>query len=129
MSDTSREATLERVPYIWYPVQFHRKNDKDKDKGVRAQIDSGNDINAMHPAYATKLVLCTRKINIDLQKIDGSYLDTFGIVIADCLVKNKLRRVRFFQRPFCWLILAWKWSWGCFSSLSARRTYDLWSRS
>ena len=96
MTDTSREATLERVSCIRYPVRFRRKNDEDEDKDVRALIDSGSEVNAMHPAYTTKLGLRARKIDVDTQKIDGSYLDTFGMVIADCSVKNKLRRVRFF---------------------------------
>ena len=100
MNDTSREATLERVSCIRYPAQFCRKNDRDKDKDVRALIDSDNEINAMHPAYATKLGLCARKIDIGLQKINRFYLDTFGIVIADCKVKDRLRRIRFFQKTF-----------------------------
>ena len=50
----------------------------------------------MHPAYATKLGLRARKINIGAQKIDGSHLDTFGMVIVNCSVKDKLRRIRFF---------------------------------
>ena len=51
----------------------------------------------MHPAYTTKLGLRAKKIDVGVQKIDGSYLDTFEMVIADCSVKDKLRRVRFFQ--------------------------------
>ena len=54
----------------------------------------------MHPAYATKLGHCARKIDVGAQKIDRSHLHTFGIVIADCSVKNKLERVRFFQKTF-----------------------------
>ena len=100
MTDTSREATLERVPCIRYPVRFRRKNDEDEDKDVRALIDSGSEVNAMHPAYATKLGLRARKIDVGAQKIDGSHLDTFGMVIADCSVKDKLGRVRFFQETF-----------------------------
>ena len=51
---------------------------------MRAVIDSGSKVNAMHPAYTMKLGFCIRKIDIGVQKINGSYLDTFGIVIADC---------------------------------------------
>ena len=54
----------------------------------------------MYLAYATKLCLCTRKIDVGTQKIDRFYLDTFRMVIADCSVKNKLERVRFFQKTF-----------------------------
>ena len=100
MIDTSREATLKRVPYIQYQVQFCQKNDENKDKNVKALIDSSSKINTMHSTYATRLGLCTRKIDVGIQKINGSYLDSFGIVIADCSVKDKLRRVRFFQEIF-----------------------------
>ena len=100
MTDTSRKATLKRVPCIRYPVRFRQKNDEDEDKDVRALIDLGSEVNAMHPAYATKLGLHARKIDVGAQKIDGSHLDTFGMVIADCSVKDKLGRVRFFQETF-----------------------------
>ena len=63
MTDTSREATLEPVTCIRYPVRFRRKNDKDKDKDVRVLIDSGSEVNAMHLAYATNLGLHARKID------------------------------------------------------------------
>ena len=86
--------------YIWYPVQFYWKNDKDKDKDVRVLIDLGSKINAIHPAYTTKLGLCARKIEINAQKIDRFYLDTFEIVIVDCPMKNKLKRIQFFQETF-----------------------------
>ena len=56
----------------------------------------------MHLAYSTKLGLCTEKIDVGVQKIDKSYLNTFGMVIVDCSVKNKLKRVQFFQETF-WL--------------------------
>ena len=65
---------------------------------MRALINSGNETNVIHPAYVTKLGLHTKKINVGTQEIDRSYLDTFGIVIADCSVKNKLGRVIFFQK-------------------------------
>ena len=67
---------------------------------MKALINTGSKVNTMHPAYATKLGLHVKKINVDAQKIDRSYLNTFGMVIADCSVKNKLRRVRFFQKTF-----------------------------
>ena len=67
---------------------------------MRALIDLGSEVNAIHPAYLTKLGLHTGKIDIGAQKIDASHLDIFGIVIADCSVKNKLESVRFFQKTF-----------------------------
>ena len=67
---------------------------------MRALIDSGGKVNIMHPAYATKLGLRARKIDISAQKIDGSHMDTFGMVIVDCSVKDKLGTVRFFSKTF-----------------------------
>ena len=63
---------------------------------MRALIDLGSKVNAMHSTYATKLGLRARKIDVGAQKIDGSHLDTFEMVIADCFVKDKLKRVRLF---------------------------------
>ena len=96
MTDTSREATLEQVPCIWYPVWFRRKNNEDENKDVKARINLDSEVNAMHPTYTTKLGPRARKIDVGTQKIDRSHLDTFEMVIADYSVKNKLKRVRFF---------------------------------
>ena len=63
---------------------------------MRALIDSGSKVNIMHLAYARKLGLNARKIDVGVQKIDRSYLDIFEMVIVDCSVKDKLGRVRFF---------------------------------
>ena len=100
MTDTSRKATLELLSYIQYLVQIYQKNKKDKNKDIRALIDSGSKINAMHSAYAMKLGLRARKIDVNVQKINRSHLDIFRIVIADCSVRDKLGRVWFFQETF-----------------------------
>ena len=93
MTYSSTEVTLKRVLCIRYPVRFRRKNDKDKDKDVRALIDSGSKVNAMHHACVTKLGLRARKIDVGAQKINGSYLNIFEMIIVDCSVKDKLGRV------------------------------------
>ena len=54
----------------------------------------------MSPAYAKKLGFKTWKTNVGAQKIDGSALETFGIVIADFQVDDKGGRPRFFQETF-----------------------------
>ena len=54
----------------------------------------------MYPAYAAKLGLCVKETDVGAQKIDGSHLDTFGMVIAGFAVKDKLGKVRFFQETF-----------------------------
>ena len=90
-----KDTPLVRVPYIHYPVQF-RKDDSE----TRALLDSGSEVNAMNPAYAKKLGLRIRKTDVGAQKIDGSSLDTFGMVIADFQIQDKLGRARFFQETF-----------------------------
>ena len=93
MTDISKKVTLEQVSCIQYLVRFRQKNDEDKNKNVKAMIDLDSEVNAMHSIYATKLGFRTKKIDVGIQKIDKSYLDTFGMVIADCLVKDKLGKV------------------------------------
>ena len=69
---------LHKVSCICYPVQFH----KDKDKDVLALLDSGSEINAMIPAYAVYLGFKVKMTNVGVQKIDGSLLTTYGMVIG-----------------------------------------------
>ena len=81
-----KEVILDQVPCIRYPVQFR----KDKRTTIQALINSGDKVNAMIPAYAKKLGLRTRKTNIGAQKIDGSSLETYGMIIATFQIKDKL---------------------------------------
>ena len=99
MTETSKDAhkmILDRVPCIHYPMQF-RKN---KGATIQALIDSGSKVNTMTPAYAKKPSLQVRKTNVRAQKIDGSLLRTFGMVIAGFQVEDKLGRARSFQESF-----------------------------
>ena len=54
----------------------------------------------MNPAYVEKLGLKARKTNVGAQKVDGSALETFKIVIADFQMEDKVGRPRFFQKTF-----------------------------
>ena len=54
----------------------------------------------MTSVYAKKLGLRTRRTDVRAQKIDGSSLDTFGMVIAGFQVIDKLGSARFFQETF-----------------------------
>ena len=54
----------------------------------------------MSPVYTKKLGLKTRKTNVEAQKIDGSALEIFGMVIANFQVEDKSKRPRFFQEIF-----------------------------
>ena len=89
------EEVVVRVPCIHYPVWFQEDQEQ-----VKVLLDSGNKVNAMSPAYAKKLGLKTWKTNVGAQKIDGSALETFGMVIADFQVEDKGGRPRIFQETF-----------------------------
>ena len=54
----------------------------------------------MNPAFVQKLGLHIRKTNVGAQKIDGSALETFGMMIADFQMEDKGDRPRFFQETF-----------------------------
>ena len=96
MTGTSKKApkvrVLHIVPCICYPVQFR----KDKGKDVLALLDSGSEVNAMTSDYAAHLGLKVRMTDICAQKIDGSSLATYSMVIAAFKVVNKLGRSWFF---------------------------------
>ena len=72
----SDEEVVVKVPCIHYPIRFQEEQ-------VRALLNSGSKVNAMNSDYARKLGLKIRRTNIGAKKIDGSALETFGMVIAD----------------------------------------------
>lgn len=57
-------------------------------------------MNAIYPNLAQKLGFWINKININSQKIDKSYLNTFNIIIAKFSAENKLRLIFFFEKTF-----------------------------
>ena len=54
----------------------------------------------MHPAFAERLSLVMQATNVDAQKIDGSTLETYGMVVATFSVTDQADRVRFFEETF-----------------------------
>ena len=94
-ADKEDEVVLERVQCIYYPLCFQKDIVE-----VKALLDSGSEVNAMTAAYVSKLGLQVRRTNVGAQKIDGSTLETFEIVLASFQVEDKLRRARFFQKTF-----------------------------
>ena len=68
---------LAKVVAVHYPLRFQKDI-----LGIRALIDSDNEVNAMTPAYTSKLGLKVYPTDVGAQKIDGSTLKTFGIVLA-----------------------------------------------
>ena len=82
---------LKRVPFIYYLPCFQKNI-----VGIEALIDLGSEVNAMTLAYASKLDPKVYHTNIRAQKIEGSTLKTFGMVLASFQIEDKLGRAQFF---------------------------------
>ena len=67
---------------------------------MSALFDSGSEVNAIHPTLIRKLGLPVRPTDVGAQKIDGTMLDTFGMVVTAFSVTDKANRVRFFEETF-----------------------------
>ena len=86
---------LAKVPCTYYPVQLWKNPNS-----TQTLLDSRSKVNTINPAYAKKLGLWIRKTELGAQKIDGSSLDTFGMVITSFQVQDILEKFRFFQETF-----------------------------
>ncbi len=93
-TDKKTEEELERVPCIWYPVTF-----KDQDQ-TEALLDSGSKVNAMSQAFAQQLGFKIRKTNVRAQKIDGTTLETYGMIVSTFTVSDEDGKERFFEESF-----------------------------
>lgn len=67
---------------------------------MRALINSSSEVNTMTPAYASKLGFRAHQTDVGAQKIDGSTLETFGMVLTNFQVGDKLGRAQYFQETF-----------------------------
>ena len=76
---------MQRVPCVYYSIRFKKKK-------VQALINSGSEVNAITPAYALRLGFQVYHTNVGAQKIDGSTLQMFGMVLANFQVEDILRR-------------------------------------
>ena len=91
--DQNLGANLARVLCIPYPINFGKKS-------VSALLDSGSEVNAVHPAFAKELGLPIRPTDVGVQKINGITLKIYGMVVAAFSVENKANQVRFFEETF-----------------------------
>ena len=108
VAENSEEAILvsakelEQVTYIQYPIAFSgsvTQDDLALDP-VLALFDLCSEINAIHPAFVERLGLVVQTTNIGTQKINGTTLETHGIVVAAFSVTDQADRVRFFEETF-----------------------------
>ena len=86
---------LAQVLYIRYFITFRKKS-----MLVLALLDSGNKVNTIYSIFARELRLSIRTTDVGVQKIDGTMLDTFGMVVAAFSVMDKANWVRFFEKTF-----------------------------
>ena len=75
---------LERVTCIQYLIAFPGGVTQDGSALdlVSALLDLGSEVNAMHPAFAERLGFMVQATNVGAQKIDGTTLETYGMVVA-----------------------------------------------
>ena len=86
-------SNFAQVPCIRYPINFGKKS-------MPALFDSGSEVNAVYSDFAKKLDLPIKPTDVTAQKIDGTMLETYGMVVAAFLVENKANRVEFFEKTF-----------------------------
>ena len=56
----------------------------------------------MSQVFAQQLGLKIRKTNVGAQKIDGTTLETYGMVVSIFSISDKDGRERFFKESFLW---------------------------
>ena len=108
VTENSEETTLvsakelERVTYIQYLIAFPGGVTQNGSAlgPVLALLDSSSEVNAMHPAFAERLGLVVRTTNVGAQKIDGTTLETYEMVVAAFSVTDQANRVKFFEEIF-----------------------------
>ena len=91
--DENLGTNLARVPYIRYPINFGKKS-------VLALLNSDSEVNTVHPAFAKELGLPIRPTDMGAQKIDGTILETYRMVVAAFSMEDKANQVRFFEVTF-----------------------------
>ncbi len=63
-------------------------------------MDSGIKLNTISQVFAQQLGLKICKTNVGAQKIDGTILEIYGIVVSIFSVSDKDNRERFFEETF-----------------------------
>lgn len=97
MSIIVAEKEAKLAPLLKYILCIHYLIRFKKDQGkVQSLIDTDNEVNIMILASAAKLDLKVQIIDVRAQKINGSSLPTYKIIIAGFQVLNKLDRACFF---------------------------------
>ena len=86
---------LAQVSCIRYSIIFQKKSVL-----VLALLDLGNEINAIYTTFAQELGLPIRPMDVAAQKIDGSMLNTFRIIVTAFSLIDKANQIKFFEKTF-----------------------------
>ena len=57
-------------------------------------------VNAIHLTFAKQLGLSTGPTDVRAQKIDGTTLNTYGMIVAAFSIVDKANQVKFFEETF-----------------------------
>ena len=63
-------------------------------------LNNSSKVSVIDLGSAKKLDLKIKKTNVGAQKIDGSTLEIYGIVITNFQIEDKTSRPRFFKKTF-----------------------------
>ena len=63
-------------------------------------LDSKSKVNTIYPIFAKELSLSIRPTDVGTQKINGTTLDTYEMVVANFLMIDKANQVIFFEEIF-----------------------------
>ena len=93
---------LEQVTCIQYPITFPGSITQDclALDPILALLDLSCEVNVMHPAFAERLGLVVQTTNVGAQKINGTTLETYIMVVVAFSVADQADRVKFFEEIF-----------------------------
>ncbi len=88
----TEEKILEWVACIWYFITFKDQTD--------ALLNLESKVNLISQAFVYQLGLNIRMTNVKAQKIDGTTLETYEMVVFTFFVSDKDSREKFFGGSF-----------------------------
>ena len=94
MTGKKTEEELEQVPCIWFSVNFEDQTE--------TLLNSESKVNAINLVFTSQPGFRIWKTNIAAQKIDGTTLKTYGMVVSIFSLLNKNDREKFFEESFLW---------------------------
>ena len=92
-SESKYPKNLAQVPCNRYLINFGNKS-------ASVFFDLGSQVNAVYLTFSKKLSFSMRPTDIGVQKIVGSMLDIFRMVLTSFSVIDKANQVRFFEETF-----------------------------